>query len=280
MFQSLGPSSFFLMVFKSFVHQSCFISQITPDEDVIVMADEFWRQFYGKNFKGGQSTLCLGDRLWNVKMDGLTDSCVFTHGCSEMVNDLSLDRRSTFVFSMVGNKVFELLVFNHQTGTQIQNNSVELVVLDDSIYGDDGDDLEIASEHKEKCSTGVTDFQEGVVVKCEDDKFQLATFESVFNVDPKGKTNVFVEDRSMSSIVVSDAMPKCKVDVGQFVVPKKKKAMRKSKVVMLVSDESHIAHRTRSKFTKKNESVVVDSMTPAETTSVRSITHTSDVVSH
>ncbi|KAJ0899082.1 hypothetical protein HanRHA438_Chr08g0364221 [Helianthus annuus] len=244
MFQSLGPSSFFLMVFKSFVHQSCFISQITPDEDVIVMADEFWRQFYGKNFKGGQSTLCLGDRFWNVKMDGLTDSCVFTHGCSEM------------------------------------NNSVELVVLDDSIYGDDGDDLEIASEHKEKCSTGVTDFQEGVVVKCEDDKFQLATFESVFNVDPKGKTNVFVEDRSLSSIVVSDAMPKCKVDVGQFVVPKKKKAMRKSKVVMLVSDESHIAHRTRSKFTKKNESVVVDSMTPAETTSVRSITHTSDVVSH
>ncbi|KAJ0835359.1 putative transcription factor B3-Domain family [Helianthus annuus] len=55
--------------------------------------------------------------------------------------------------------------------------------------------------------------------------------------------------------------------------------MRKSKAVMLVSDESHIVHRTRSKFTKKNESVVVDSMTPAETISVRSITHTSDVVS-
>ena len=102
-----------------------------------VMADEFWRQFYGKNFKGGQSTLYLGDRFWNVKMDGLTDSCVFTHGCSEMVNDLALDRRSIFVFSMVGNKIFELSVFNHQTSTQIQNNKVELVVLDDSIYGDD-----------------------------------------------------------------------------------------------------------------------------------------------
>ena len=102
-----------------------------------VMADEFWRQFYGKNFKGGQSTLYLGDRFWNVKMDGLTDSCVFTHGCSEMINELALDRRSTFVFSLHGNKIFELSVFNHQTGTQIQNNRVELVVLDDPIYLDD-----------------------------------------------------------------------------------------------------------------------------------------------
>ncbi|KAJ0799817.1 putative transcription factor B3-Domain family [Helianthus annuus] len=129
MFQSFGPSSFFLSVFKSFVHQNCFISKITPDEDVIVMADEFWRQFYGKNFKGGKSTLYLGDRFWNVKMGGLTDSCVFTHGCSEMVNDLALDRRSTFVFAMARYKTFELSVFNHQAGTEIQNNKVDLVVL-------------------------------------------------------------------------------------------------------------------------------------------------------
>ncbi|KAJ0905652.1 hypothetical protein HanPSC8_Chr07g0296391 [Helianthus annuus] len=99
-----------------------------------------------------------------------------------MVNDLALDSRSIFVFSMVGNKIFELSVFNHQTSTQIQNNKVELVVLDDSIYGDDGDDLVIASEHKEKCSTAETDFQESVVVECEDDKFQLASFESVISM--------------------------------------------------------------------------------------------------
>ncbi|KAF5758830.1 putative transcription factor B3-Domain family [Helianthus annuus] len=37
---------------------------------------------------------------------------------------------------------------------------------------------------------------------------------------------------------------------------------------MLVSDESVIAHRTRSKFTNKNEFVVVDKITAAETTSV------------
>ncbi|KAM0010704.1 hypothetical protein Hdeb2414_s0070g00772351 [Helianthus debilis subsp. tardiflorus] len=108
-------------------------------------------------------------------------------------------------------------------------------------------------------------------------------------VDPRGKSNVFACDRSLSSKVVSHVkrMPfvgdtlksSPKVDVDKFVVPKKKKkAMPKSKAIMLVSDESHIAHRTRSKFTKKNECVVVDIMKHAETISVRSITHKTDVV--
>ncbi|KAJ0511310.1 putative transcription factor B3-Domain family [Helianthus annuus] len=286
-----------------------FLKLIQEDDQIfLVMVDEFWRQFYGKNFKGGQSTLYLGDRFWNVKMDGLTGSCVFTHGCSKIVNDLALDSRSIFVFSMVGNKIFELSVFNHQTSIQIQNNKVELIVLDDSIYGDD---LVIASEHKEKCSTAETDFQESVVVECEDDKFQLASFESVFNdiddskfdnffssllemedlkkkdksnfemdldkflimknnshVDPTRKTNIFNSEPSLSSIVVSDTIPKYKVDVGQIVLPIKRKATQKCKAVMLVSDESLIAHRTRSKFRNKNESVVVDKFMAAETTSV------------
>ncbi|KAJ0485073.1 putative transcription factor B3-Domain family [Helianthus annuus] len=217
MFQSFGQSSFFLMVFKSFVHQYCFISKITPDKDVIVMADEFWRQFYGKNFKGGQSTLYLGDRFWNVKMDGLTDSCVFTHGCSKMVNDLALDSRSIFVFSMVGNKIFELSVFNHQTSTQIQNNKVELVVLDDSIYGDD---LVIASEHKEKCSTAETDFQESVVVECEDDKFQLASFESVFNdIDDSKFDNFFSSLLEMEDLKKKDKS-NFEMDLDKFLIPK------------------------------------------------------------
>ncbi|KAJ0930571.1 putative transcription factor B3-Domain family [Helianthus annuus] len=78
-----------------------------------VKADEFRRQCYGKKFKGGESTLYVGYRFWNVKMDGLSNSCVLTHGCSEMVNDLALDRRSTFVFVMAGYKTFKVSVFNH-----------------------------------------------------------------------------------------------------------------------------------------------------------------------
>ncbi|KAM0021644.1 putative DNA-binding pseudobarrel domain superfamily [Helianthus debilis subsp. tardiflorus] len=92
LFQSFGPSSFFVSVFKSYVHENCFISKIKPEDDVIVMDDEFWRQFYGKIFKGGESTLYVRDIFWNVKIDRLSDSCVFTHGCSEMVNDIALDR--------------------------------------------------------------------------------------------------------------------------------------------------------------------------------------------
>ncbi|KAJ0778348.1 hypothetical protein HanLR1_Chr02g0070741 [Helianthus annuus] len=143
---------------------------MTPHEDVIVMTDEFWREFYGKKFKGGQSTLYLGDRFWNVKIDALSDRCVFTHGCSEMINDLASDRRSTF------------------------NNGVELVVLDDSIYGDD-------SQHKEKCSSAGTVFQEGVVVECEDNKFQLASFESVFNdIDDSKFDNFFSSQLEMEEL--------------------------------------------------------------------------------
>ncbi|MFS7981056.1 hypothetical protein Hanom_Chr10g00946481 [Helianthus anomalus] len=55
---------------------------------------------------------------------------------------------------------------------------VDLVVLDDSIYGDNGYDLVVT-----KFSTARTDVEEDVVVDCEDDKFQLTTFESVFNVN-------------------------------------------------------------------------------------------------
>ncbi|KAJ0734832.1 hypothetical protein HanPI659440_Chr11g0424891 [Helianthus annuus] len=75
-------------------------------------------------------------------MDGLSDSWVFTHGWSKLV---------------------------------------ELVVLDDSIYGDDGYNLLIASEHKQKLRTDETDVDEGVVGDGENDYMQLSTFESILN---------------------------------------------------------------------------------------------------
>ncbi|KAM0061153.1 putative transcription factor B3-Domain family [Helianthus debilis subsp. tardiflorus] len=80
--------------------------------------------------------------------------------------------------------------------------------------------------------------------------------------------NVLFSEPTLCSTVVSDAIPKYTVDVGQTVLPRKRKATRKYKTVMIVSDESLIAHRTRSKFRNKNESVVVDKITPAETASV------------
>ncbi|MFS7922592.1 putative transcription factor B3-Domain family [Helianthus anomalus] len=337
------------------------ISKINPHEDVIVMADEFWRQFYGKMFKGGQSTLYLGDRFWNVNMDGLTDRCVFTHGCSEMINELALDRRSTFVFSLHGNKIFELSVFNHETSTQIQNNRVELVVLDDQ-------SMLTITARKEECIDAGTVIEEGVVVESKDVKAHLAGFEDMFNDqddakfdtffssllemedlkkkfkeywdsktegkgkssvvcdvdstmkdDPKAKTidnvnedislkvvfvllkllfvnltefvyiilkfmfcffqdksisdmdldsflipkNVMVNEPSLCSTVVSDAITNNTVDVRQSVLPRKMKAPKKCKSVIIQSHESVIAHRTRSKFGNKKEAVV-DKVAAAE----------------
>ncbi|MFS7998179.1 putative transcription factor B3-Domain family [Helianthus anomalus] len=66
----------------------------------------------------------------------------------------------------------------------------------------------------------------------------------------------------------STAIPKNTVDVGQTVLPRKRKATRKCKTIMIVSDDSPIAHRTRSKYKNKNEYVVVDKITAAETASV------------
>ncbi|KAM0010707.1 hypothetical protein Hdeb2414_s0070g00772381 [Helianthus debilis subsp. tardiflorus] len=181
-------------------------------------------------------------------MDGLSDSCFSTHRWSELVNDLVLDRRSTFVFSMVGYKTFEVYVFNHQTGTKIQFKKVDLVVLDDSIYVDDGYDLLIASKHKQKMSTVETDVEQGFVGDCEDDNIQLSTFESIFNdiddskfdkffltlvemedvkkkfkddlnkkTDPKGKAKV-VGDESLFSKVKS----MFEMDLDNFLIPKNK----------------------------------------------------------
>ncbi|MFS7906566.1 hypothetical protein Hanom_Chr01g00060781 [Helianthus anomalus] len=79
---------------------------------------------------------------------------------------------------MFGYKTFEVSVFNHQTGTEIQFKKVDLVVLDDSIYVDDGYDLLVA-----KMSTVETDVDQRFVGDCEDDNIQLSTFESIFNVN-------------------------------------------------------------------------------------------------
>ncbi|MFS7923842.1 putative transcription factor B3-Domain family [Helianthus anomalus] len=98
------------------------------------------------------------------------------------------------------------------------------------------------------------------------DKFLIPKNKS--HVDPTGKTNVVFSEPTMCSTYVSDAIPKYTVDVAQSVLPRKRKATRKCKTFMIVSDESLIAHRIRSKFTKKNEYVVVDKITAAETASV------------
>ncbi|KAM0043360.1 putative transcription factor B3-Domain family [Helianthus debilis subsp. tardiflorus] len=41
LFQSFGPSSFFVSVFESCVHENCFISKIKPEDDIIVSSIDY-----------------------------------------------------------------------------------------------------------------------------------------------------------------------------------------------------------------------------------------------
>ncbi|KAJ0633674.1 hypothetical protein HanOQP8_Chr17g0674571 [Helianthus annuus] len=61
------------------------------DPVFLLLADKFWRDFYDKNFKGGEATLYVGDRYWNVKMEGWSDESAFTDGLFKPIEDLVLD---------------------------------------------------------------------------------------------------------------------------------------------------------------------------------------------
>ncbi|KAJ0455930.1 putative transcription factor B3-Domain family [Helianthus annuus] len=152
---AIGTSTFYVSVSKSCVFENSFISKVAPDDTFIFLADKFWKDFYGERFKGGEATLYVGNRYWNVKMEGWPDISAFTDGFSKLIDDISLDTRYTMLFTSVGYKTFEVSIFNHLTFTEIYFKKVDVVVLDDSIYGDEGFDLltAISSKHKEKHET-------------------------------------------------------------------------------------------------------------------------------
>ncbi|KAF5818628.1 putative DNA-binding pseudobarrel domain superfamily [Helianthus annuus] len=152
LFNSLGPFTWYLDVFKSCVLDNSFITSIRADDDFI---------FYGSGYKGGSTSLYVGDRFWNVRMDVLSDNCAFTDGWSKLIRDLSLDIWCNFIFIMAGYETFKLSVFYHEIGTQMYFKKVNVVVLDDPIYGDAGFDL-LLVEHKEKVITNESDVDEDV----------------------------------------------------------------------------------------------------------------------
>ncbi|KAJ0666335.1 putative transcription factor B3-Domain family [Helianthus annuus] len=200
LFNSLGPSTWYLNVFKSCVLDNSFITSIRVDDDFILMADKFWGQFYDSSYKGGLATLYVGDRFWNVKMEALSDKCAFTDGWSNLIRDLALDSWTTFIFTMAGYETFELSVFNHETGTQMYFKKVDVVVLDDPIYGDDGFDLLLASEHKEKVITNESDVDEDLGGDIVGESMRLSSFSDAYRShnDPKGKSKIVFDHETVS----------------------------------------------------------------------------------
>ncbi|KAJ0482589.1 putative transcription factor B3-Domain family [Helianthus annuus] len=166
----------------------------------VLMANKFWGQFYGSSYKGGSATLYVGDRFWHVKMEAFSDKCAFTDGWSKLIRDLALDSRTTFIFTMAGYETFELSVFNHESGTQMYFKKVDVVVLDDPIYGDDGFDLLLASEHKEKVITNECDVDEDVGGDIVGGSMRLSSSSDAYRShnDPKGKSKIVFGQESVS----------------------------------------------------------------------------------
>ncbi|KAM0071591.1 putative REM family protein [Helianthus debilis subsp. tardiflorus] len=120
-------------------------------------------------------------------MDVLSNNCAFTDGWSKLISDLSLDTWCDFIFSMAGYETFELSVFYHETGIKMYFKKVDVVVLDDPIYGDDGFDLLLAWEHKDKVITYESDVDEDVV----GDYMRLSSCGDAYrsHAKPKGKVS-------------------------------------------------------------------------------------------
>ncbi|MFS7956512.1 hypothetical protein Hanom_Chr07g00655471 [Helianthus anomalus] len=227
-------------------------------------------------------------------MEALSDKCAFTDGWSKLIRDLALDTRSTFIFTMAGYETFEVLVFNHETGTQIYFKKVEV------------------SEHKEKVTTNESDVDQDLAGDVVSDSMRLSSSYRSHNdpkgkskfvfgdetvspkVDPKvkskvvvgdkglstkvelkGKSNAFVCDQNLSPHVVSQVirMPLAEetsksistVDLHSFVVPREKnKANPIRNVVRSVIDTSHMAYCTRSKVPQLDDYIVLQRIRPAE----------------
>ncbi|MFS7904570.1 hypothetical protein Hanom_Chr01g00037661 [Helianthus anomalus] len=74
-------------------------------------------------------------------MKGWTNGCGFTNGWLKVVEEVPIPIESWLVFTMIASKTFELSVFHPETGTEICFKKADVVVLYDSVYGDDGFDL-------------------------------------------------------------------------------------------------------------------------------------------
>ncbi|MFS7930089.1 putative transcription factor B3-Domain family [Helianthus anomalus] len=194
----------FLKLLGKLVYKKMIICCSTLLDDLhgilMSLSHVFWKTFLSHPLE-----LMMISLFWNVKMEALSDKCAFTDGWSKLIRDLALHTRSTFIFTMAGYKTFEVSVFNHETGTQIYFKKVEVVVLDDPIYGDDGFDLLLASEHKEKVITNESDVDQDPAGDVFGDSMLLSSSFDAYrsHVEPKRKSNGFVCDQNLYLHIVS-----------------------------------------------------------------------------
>ncbi|KAF5763335.1 putative transcription factor B3-Domain family [Helianthus annuus] len=91
------------------IHIQCFM----------LMPHTFWKNFYGKNYKGEMARVYIGERFWNVKLEACSHCCCFKDGWRKLVEEVPLENEPYLVFTMLDLKTFELSIFDAETGTEI-----------------------------------------------------------------------------------------------------------------------------------------------------------------
>ncbi|KAJ0571508.1 putative DNA-binding pseudobarrel domain superfamily, REM family [Helianthus annuus] len=127
------------------------------------------------------ATIYVGERFWNVMMKGWTDGCGFTDGWLKLVEEVPIAVESWLVFTMIASKTFELSVFHPETGTKVFFKKVDVVVLDDSVNGDDGFDLLAAAKHKQVLDSGEVALDDDETGSLVGNSKQFTSFENIFN---------------------------------------------------------------------------------------------------
>ncbi|KAJ0850486.1 putative transcription factor B3-Domain family [Helianthus annuus] len=184
LFNSLGPSTWYLDVFKS-----------------CLMANKFWGQFYGSSYKGGSATLYVGDRFWHVKMEAFSDKCAFTDGWSKLIRDLALDSRTTLFLQWLDMRLLScpFLIMN----PVLKCISRRLTLLCWMILFTEMMDLIYClrlSEHKEKVITNECDVDEDVGGDIVGGSMRLSSSSDAYRShnDPKGKSKIVFGQESVS----------------------------------------------------------------------------------
>ncbi|KAM0044223.1 hypothetical protein Hdeb2414_s0010g00350701 [Helianthus debilis subsp. tardiflorus] len=174
---------------------------------------------------------------------------------------------------MAGYEAFELSVFNHETGTQMYFKKVDVVVLDDPIYGDGGFDLLLASEHKERVITNESDVDEGLCghIVAESKRFSSSSHAYQSHNDRKGKSKIIFGHKTVSPKVHHKV--KSNLFVGDKVLLTKVVYVRVAKprcksIRSMISSAAHVGRKCCTsgkfkendviKFTKKAERRLVN----------------------
>ncbi|XP_022011064.1 uncharacterized protein LOC110910772 [Helianthus annuus] len=99
-----GPYTFNVSWFKEYVCQnSYFTAQQKTVPEMSLMPHTFWKNFYGKNYKGEMARVYIGERFWNVKLEACSHCCCFKDGWRKLVEEVPLENECAFgcMFTLV-----------------------------------------------------------------------------------------------------------------------------------------------------------------------------------